>query len=359
VSGAEGAGPGSQPIDEDLLARALVAAMRDEENRSLARSILGTAEVEPIAERVVGFCRHVLGSPVAGFRLLEFSTGAAFGLVLADGRKVFLKFHAPEVSLAEARAVAQVQGALAAGGFPCPSVLREPSEFQGHVVSADDWVDVGERRDAHLPEIRRAMAGTLADLVARAEPWVGTPGLRREPSGDEPLWPRPHNALFDFSRAATGAAWIDAIARRAKESLSEDAGALVVGHMDWSAKHFRFSGAEVCMIYDWESLRVADECVVVGSAAATFPVTWDLDVRITPTAEESAAFVAEYESARPRSFSARERRRVSAAATYTIAYVSRCEHALDPEGARIGGSFREILAQASERDYVPLAEPMA
>jgi hypothetical protein len=51
--------------------------------------------------------------------------------------------------------------------------------------------------------------------------------------------------------------------------------------------------------------------------------TWELDVPETPSADE-----------------------VAAAATYARAYKARCEHAIDPGGARWRGSSREGL----ERD---------
>ena len=31
---------------------------------------------------------------------------------------------------------------------------------------------------------------------------------------------------------------------------------LVVGHHDWSGKHFRFADGRVTVVYDWDSLRL-------------------------------------------------------------------------------------------------------
>ena len=42
-------------------------------------------------------------------------------------------------------------------------------------------------------------------------------------------------------------------------------------------------------------------------------------------------------------FSQEEREALAAAAIYAIAYVARCEHALDPRDADLKGSFRKTL----------------
>jgi hypothetical protein len=77
-------------------------------------------------------------------------------------------------------------------------------------------------------------------------------------------------------------------------------------------------------------------------------------VVITPTLEERLAFIRGYERARGRPFSRDQHRRIVAAGSYAMAYTARCEHALDPTGACIVRSFREILAHAVNVDYIPL-----
>ena len=119
-----------------------------------------------------------------------------------------------------------------------------------------------------------------------------------------------------------------------------------MGHSDWSAKNMRMGPAEIAVLYDWDSVFLDLEAFVVGSAAAHFPVTWELDVPETPSVGEAAAFVREYQEARGAPFARSELAEVAAAATYARAYKARCEHALDPEGARWRGSSRERL----ERD---------
>jgi len=55
-----------------------------------------------------------------------------------------------------------------------------------------------------------------------------------------------------------------------------------------------------------------------GSGPRAVDPTW-------PSRDESLAFIADYEAARARAFTAAERRRIAAGMTYAIAYTARCE----------------------------------
>jgi hypothetical protein len=167
------------------------------------------------------------------------------------------------------------------------------------------------------------------------------------------LWPIPHNALFDFEATAAGAEWIDEIAGKARKILDNSPGRMVVGHADWSAKHFRFKDGKVGVIYDWDSLRLDKETNLVGHTATHFPYTEYFDVPRRASPQEARLFVEEYEIARAKPFSERERIAVSAAAVYGLAYTARCEHAIDPGGKNLRGSFREALARYGE-EYLGL-----
>jgi hypothetical protein len=167
------------------------------------------------------------------------------------------------------------------------------------------------------------------------------------------LWPVPHNALFDFEATVAGAEWIDEIAGKAKKILDNSPGRMVVGHADWSVKHFRFKGGKVSVIYDWDSLRLGKETNLVGHAATHFPYTEYFDVPRRASPEEARYFVEGYESAREAPFSEEERAAVSAAATYGLAYTARCEHAIDAGGEDLRWSFREALASYGE-EYLRL-----
>ncbi len=241
----------------------------------------------------------------------------------------------------------RVQDHLALESFPCPRPLLGPKPFGIGFATVDEFVAVGEHRNAHEPEVRRAMASMLAAQIELASGLTDLAFLSREDESPEgALWPRPHNALFDFEATTEGAAWIDAFARRARSVRPRSAGRMVVGHLDWSVKHFRFTDKEVSVVYDWDSLRLNCEPVFVGSAAATFTATWYLDVGSkAPDPDELVHFVEECEKAGGSAFSEPERLSAFASAVYVTAYCARCEHAIDPGGEDPdAGSFREALS---------------
>ncbi|AZN42722.1 hypothetical protein [Paenibacillus albus] len=331
---------------------ALLSSFEDEENMILCNSILGMSDAEQIVADMNDFCRCHLNSSIHSCLHISFSVGASFGFELENGNQIFIKVHKPTsadtitaISKPYLTAVSSVQKSLAESGFPCPRVLLEPTELGAGIATVDEFAAPGELRDAHVPAIRAAIAQTLAQLIKSTEPYRDAPGFASGRFGaSETLYPIPHNDLFNFNRTAKGAEWIDAIAVKAKNTVNRIKGRVVLGHLDWSLKHFRFSGNEVAMVYDWDSLKLEDELNVLGIAAATFTTTWDIPVKITPSQEESYAFVKEYEQFRGSAFTGEEWTKVSAATTYCLAYVARCEHALDQEGNNYEGSFRHALA---------------
>jgi hypothetical protein len=321
------------------------------DNPVFTRSILGTADPEEIAARFHVFCEEHLRSRLKEVFFCELSVGAAFGLRLQDGRRVFLKAHKPELSAEFLEAVRRVQGHLFERGFPCPRPLAGPASFGPGLATAEEFVDEGEHVDAHEPVIRCRMAQALARAIELAAEVQDVEALS---SGSwawpkDALWPVPHNALFNFEATDEGAEWIDRIAVEAKRVMEGFHGREVVGHADWSVKHFRFAGGEVRVVYDWDSLRLDEEAIIVGTAAATFPATWSLEVASrAPSPEEFWSFLEEYGAARGHPLSSEERGATAAAALYVMAYVARCEHAIDPEGEDLRGGFREVLTLHAE-----------
>ncbi len=257
-----------------------------------------------------------------------------------------LKAHLPDRTSRFLEAVYRVQRHLFTREFPCPEPITGPLPFGRGLATVEAFVDEGEFVDAHEPRIRREMARALARAIELASEVQGVQGLSQGWTWPEDrLWPEPHNALFDFESTAAGAEWIDAFARRVRLSNPHSVGRVVVGHADWSAKHFRFEDGGIRVVFDWDSLRLDKEPLIVGTAVATFPATWYLEVRSrAPSPDEMRAFIEEYEAARGTSFSRREREAVVSAAAYVITYSARCEHAVDPEGNDLRGSFREALS---------------
>jgi hypothetical protein len=243
--------------------------------------------------------------------------------VLADGSRVALKIHRDR-DITSLEAVQRVQAHLFERRFPCP----RPLGVRGS-ATLERWLDDGVYRDAHNPAVRGVLARYLARLFPLTQKLQPLEGLEPFfPRADGPLWPAPHNVLFDFEATAAGAEWIDEIARAAKPLRDAGVGELVIGHGDWTVKHFRFAGLRPTVIYDWDSLNTDYETVFVGNSAASFTYTEHLTVEVWPTASEAQAFLADYEWERGRPFTPDERRAAGAAAVYSRAYSARCTHAV-------------------------------
>ena len=325
----------------------------------VVRDVFGGATAEEIAAVLNEFCRCSLGSDIERSELFYASVGCVCGVRLRDGRRVVVKVHRPETSIGFLAAMQTAQQTLAASGFPCPEPLAGPTALARGVAVAESLLDWGEGADAHDPEIRRAMAQTLARLVARCRGPSGLDGLHHglmvRQEGN--LWPRPHDRRFDFEATRRGAEWIDAVATNARRVLDGvGAGEWVVGHTDWRVGNMRFSGGEVSVVYDWDSLRIMREPELIGSTAHLFTADWAVrDRRQLPTLEETLAFASDYERARGAAFTAEEERILRAGLTYSMGYTARCEHAdlvsdfgrppVSPESSTVpAGTARAFLA---------------
>jgi hypothetical protein len=290
-----------------------------------------------------------LGDEPAETLFVEASVGVVAGFRLADGRGIVVKAHQPNVSAAFLESVHTVQRVLADAGFPAPRPLAAPRPLGRGYATVEQLLDRGERRDGHDAAVRSAMARALARLIELAPDVDGVDGgiLERTTAP----WPTPHSPIFDFDATRVGTEWIDDYAERAR---SRPVGDLVIGHGDWSVKHFRFDAGEITAIYDWDSLIRTDEPRIVGQAAATHTATWYVPTTILATPDEARAFVVGYEEARGRTFSKAERARLAAAATYNVAYGARCESCGDPRATSFPpGSQRDTLARFGE-EYLRL-----
>jgi hypothetical protein len=297
------------------------------------RSIFATDDPRAIWAQVLELCPDT----VECFAF-EVSVGARLGLRLRDGSRIALKVHLDRVGPDYLEAVQRVQKHLFERGFPCP----KPLGVRGR-ATVEEWREDGVYRDAHEPEVRRVVAGELAELFRLTGELQPLPGMEPFfPRRDGPLWPRPHNVLFDFEATAEGAEWIDEIARAAKPRRDAQVGALVIGHGDWTVKHFRFDGLRPTVIYDWDSLGTDFETAYVGNSAASFTYTEHLPVAVWPTVEEAQAFLEDYAEARVAPFTPEERRAARAAAVYSRAYSTRCAHAVGKDTR--GTNLREYAA---------------
>jgi Phosphotransferase enzyme family len=336
----------------------IAAHLVESDSLFVEQAIFNSADPAKIVQTVDAFCSTELGSAIAECLFYESSQGSVIGLRLADNRRVVVKAHPPSQSLEFLAAVYRMQSHLANHSFPCPKPIRGPTPLASGYAVVEEFVDDGVYADAHEPSIRRTMAETLCWLVDLSRNLRNLPGLRpgmlsRFLPGR--LWPAPHSQIFDFEATAQGSQWIDRIASKARQSLlSSSPGEVVIGHRDWSVKHFRFVEGMVRVIYDWDSLALEKEPVIVGDAARGFPMTWHLNVSVAPTLDELWAFVEEYEAARGAAFTTAERAIIAAAAAYALAYSARCENCFDPAATNYpAGSFREALSRYGEALLAP------
>ena len=313
----------------------------DRSDKLLAVAIFGTDSVAE-AERMIRAWARTRSFGDGRVSSVELSVGAAVTLQLATD-KVFVKVWPGDVDPKALSAQLQVQAGLAGRGFPAPQVLTDLSRLGPGWASAMEYKRDGVATDVRMPGVRRAMAAGLAQFVRMSESHQDVEGLPRRPLPDRSVWPRPHNALFDFEATAQGAEWIDDIARTALADMRLATSRIVVGHLDWSAKNMRMGPESIAVVYDWDAVFLDRETFVIGAAAAHFPMTWELDVSGNPDTREVMAFVQEYEEARGQAFTSAELEEVAASATYARAYTARCEHAGDPSGARWIGSSRQYL----------------
>ncbi|GCE07057.1 hypothetical protein [Dictyobacter aurantiacus] len=322
--------------------------------------IFGMAEPRLITEQIDAFCARKLGSGIASTLFYEVSIGVVCGLQLVDGRRIVLKLLGPDESMERLRGVTRVQGYLLEQGYPCTRPICGPLALADGIALVEELDDLGEYHDAHQPLWRRKMAELLAwQLRLLNRPRERFPELdlalfdKRLPVGV--LWGKPHSNIFDFEATARGAEWIDALARQARGTLDNGSGELVLGHVDWSTKHIRYLDEQAHVIYDWDSLQLDKEPVLVGHAAMTFTyIPFMPNISDSPSREEMLAFIADYEMARGRPFSAEERRTLAASMTVTMAYGARCEHSLAPDERDYPeGSRRAILARY-QGNFLPL-----
>jgi hypothetical protein len=315
----------------------------------IEREVFGSADARAIGAVIARFCAAELGAAPAAGLFYQASVGCVLGLELDDGRRVVLKAHQPDKSVARLAACQAVQAGLCARGFPCPEPLLGPRPLGRGLAVVERHVATGAPADPHDPAIRAEIAARLHELmvIARAAD-LGT-GLHGSWFGSLPaeqLWPRPHNPRIDFPGTARGAEWIDALARRARSVPL--AGARVLGHFDWRSEHFRFEAGRMSVVYDWDSLHFEREPIAAGAAAYGFSADFSRpDVALTPSLEEIFGFFASYEHARGRAFDTAERRSAHASAVYSLAYVARCQHAEAAErtGAR-QLAFIDLLREA-------------
>lgn len=151
----------------------------------------------------------------------------------------------------------------------------------------------------------RDVQATDADLLA---------ATRRDPEAFAVFYERYERAIVGY------------LARQARQII-EATGPPILGHSDWSGKHFRFCDPAITAVYDWNSLALRPEAALVGVAAMTYTTRFDLPgVSRAPCPEEMGVFIDEYSAARQSPLRRTQRSQIAAHGLLLAAYTARCDH---------------------------------
>ena len=275
------------------------------------------------------------------FQLQQISI--VFGLRLDDGTDVVVKTRAED-----GRAVSCVaaQALLAERGFPCSRPLTPAVGVGALAVHAEEFRPGGVVLHGDSPEVAVRYAEVFARLMAElthvtVAPPVPNPRWVRWDHTDPGLWPA-IEFLDDRDQSVVPAYVIDT-AGRARQRLLASSLPYVLGHADFEAQNLRWHGRELWAVHDWDSLAWQPEAALVGAVSGAFaraagPPT------LAPI-ESSDAFLAAYQDARGRMFSAVEQEIGWAASLWPAAHNARWE-ALHGDTPVCGNALR---AQAAER----------
>lgn len=295
--------------------------------------------------RLTQWCMEHLGSPPTDEIFRSGHLSVVVGLRLADGREVVVKVRPESPRIA---ACLDVQGRLFQAGYPCPQPLTGAAAFGEDVATAEAYVPGG----ALLPsaeDAARAFAEAFARLIMLAPRPAEVSTLDPPPSwaawdhAEDGLWPFSENSDVNLNEVA-GPEWIDNAGARARDRLRASESEAVIGHCDWLADNLRWSGDDLLVVHDWDSMAVDSEAVLVGFAAALYsPVTVDE----LATVEDTERFLVAYCHARDREFSTDELERSWAAGVWTRAYDAKYQHVVGhPITSLCESEVRERLRRA-------------
>lgn len=293
-------------------------------------------------EELDRWCRSHLREGIGGvlFRLGYLSTVVGVRL-LSSGRSVVIKVRRPSERL---QACWAVQGRLFDRGFACPEPLVGPEPLGDLVASAEALVSGGDL----FPRSGRApapFARALATLIGVA------PDLEELPSLDPPLpwagpdrrsrrlWPWPDDRNVDLN-AVDGPAWLDEAGAAARSRLERNVLPKVAGHGDWYTGNLRWSGSDLHVAFDWDSVIAASEAEIVGLAAAVYPAT---EAGTEATVEETEEFLVAYATASGHPFSESELEVAWAAGLWNRSFDAKKQVATD------GAEKSLIRSEALER----------
>jgi len=285
------------------------------------------------------WCDRYLGARPACVLFRSGHLSEVVAAELADGRRVVIKARPPGPRIAGCTAV---QEHLARAGFPCPEPLAAPVEAGGLTVTAETLVAGGSQ----LPADGGAapFAALLSRLIGSAPGPADVPSLAPSPpwaGWDHPgsrLWPDRDDRGRDLN-GAPGPAWVDDAAGRVRERLGTSAAPARVGHGDWESQNIRWSGGRPLCVHDWDSVIAQPETAIVGLAAAVWPAAGAPGE--AATVAQSAEFIAGYQQAAGRQWTAQEVRDAWAAGLWVRLFNAK-KDAADGGGPQLDRLASEI-----------------
>jgi len=338
---------------------ALVDAALSDGDRFLEREIFGTEDSQQIATRIERFLSLRYGQSLDAL-FYRHGVGIVVGVGLRD-EGIVLKFHRWRASKVRLAAIQRMQRNLHANGLAAPLPMVEAMDFGAGVLTVEQLL-VGDVADGHDDEIRRTLANELFRFIEAGRKVHDRSDLEGPALLDVShvtLWPTPHSPRFDFEATSGGAAWIDELAWSARQRVKGYGGELVVGHLDWRVGNVGFKGTEMTAIYDWDSVGLASEAFLVGSAAATFSSDWTKPGGSLPTLEEMRGFVLDYERARNDDLDEIELDIADAANLLLVAYGARCQHSdavlRRAPSPTVGRSWIELLRERGARGLLDVS----
>ncbi len=267
---------------------------------------------------------------------------AVFGLQLADGTDIVIKARAGDGRAASCVAAQQW---LAENGFPCACPRTPVSRVGPLAVHVEEFRAEGEVLPGDTPEVAVRCAEVLARLMAgladlAVAPPLPNPRWVRWDHADSGLWPA--IASLDAKDQELVPGYLTDIAGRARRRLLSAGLPCVLGHADFEAHNLRWLDDRIWVVHDWDSLAWQPEAALVGAASTVFPKLGP--ARLAPI-ESTEAFLAAYQDARGRWFTAAEQEVAWAAGLWPVAHDIRWE-ALHGYTAVSGEAFP---VQAAER----------
>lgn len=288
----------------------------------IERAVFGAVSEAEVDDWLVRLVRSRLSAVVQRVRFRSGRISAVYGLELGSG-PVVVKVHRGQPELRSLAAAVACQLWLADHGYPAPRPIDGPAVFDGHTFAVEELRETGTPADGHDPVVRNALAASLAEQVdilgGAGDRAVGLTVRPAWAIYDHGPWPTPHDPIFDFTTTPPGYAWLDTVAREAADVLIGAQLPPSLGHGDWGSGNFLFGDGKVTSVFDWDSLIVESEPVIVGMAAGSFTAG------TAPRPDEVRSFLDEYERHRGSRFDPVERAVAVHAAVWVLAYNARCQ----------------------------------